>query len=145
MIHSPQAFFLLEKDTLGFKDYHAFKAHFGSSVDVCSVTWELIKQKKCYACLLLPIHLLWGLLFLKTYNKMDVLASLVRTSCNNFQEWILTILQQIQQLKQSVVRAVNVKIPSLSRFLFKQRLTSGSRFVGNNASPMAIAIIVGAW
>lgn len=44
MIFSPLSFFLLAKEELGVRnDKRAFRSHFGTTADVCSALWEMIR------------------------------------------------------------------------------------------------------
>ena len=103
MIYSPRAFFLLAKSKLSVKDDRSFKSHFGTTIDVASLVWDRIRENKLCPCSLRPFHLLWGLLFLKTYSTTEVLATTVKSSCNNVWKWVWIVLRQIQKLKRKVV------------------------------------------
>ena len=103
MIHSPRAFYLLARDELGVSTARSFRSHFGTSIDVCSIVWDYFHEMRGRPRLLRAIHLLWALLFLKTYDTTDVLASSVRTSPNNFRKWIWIVLRLIQKIKRRVV------------------------------------------
>lgn len=104
MIYTPHAFHLLAKEKLSVKNDQSFRAHFGTSADVCSILWDNIRaSRRCPRCIR-PIHLLWSLLFLKTYDTTDVLAARVNTSPNTLRKWVWIVLRLIQKLKRKVVR-----------------------------------------
>lgn len=104
MIYSPRAFFLLAKNSrLSISDDRSFKSHFGTNIDVASIVWDMMKENRRRPLSMRPIHLLWGLLFLKTYSTTDVLAASVGTSRNTLRKWIWIVLRQIQKLKRKVV------------------------------------------
>ena len=104
MIYSPRAFFLLaKKSKLGVSDDRSFKSHFGVSIDVTSLVWDDIRQSRTCPRSMQPMHLLWGLLFLKTYGTTEVMADSVGTSRNTFRKWVWIVLRQIQKLKRKVV------------------------------------------
>lgn len=73
--------------------------HFGCSPDVCTTLWELIPYQKGG----LPKHLLWALLFLKTYNAEDVLSTMVGTTRKTFRKWMWIYVIKIHKLKKKVV------------------------------------------
>lgn len=64
--------------------YRKFRSFFGVSPNVCAVTWKLIQNKPQGSE---PKHLLWCLLFLKTYNTEHVNASIAEVDEKTFREW----------------------------------------------------------
>lgn len=107
MICSPRAFLLLANDVVNcgraLSD-RAFRSHFGCSPDICSIVWQKI-DKDCTRRSqgMIPKHLLWVLLFLKGYEKEDVLACRVKTTRKTLRKWIWIILPLIAKLKRRVV------------------------------------------
>lgn len=106
MIYAPRSFFLLANQSLGgvCNDSRAFRAHFGTSIDVCSLLWDGIRADTRFYRYIQPRHLLWALLFLKTYNTEDVLSSRVGTTPKTFRKWVWKVLRLIQRMKPKVVR-----------------------------------------
>lgn len=103
MIYSPRAFFLLAQNHFGVNDDRSFRAHFGASIDVASVTWDRIRDNRTCPRAIKPIYLMWGLYFLKVYGTTEVMANKCGTSCNTFRKWVWIVLRQIQKLKRRVV------------------------------------------
>jgi hypothetical protein len=82
-----------------------FRALFGVSSDVCSHVWEYIitfqpdnvpKKTK-------PDHLLWCLLFLKTYDSETVLSTVVGVTEKTFRLWVWRLIAAISSLYDHVV------------------------------------------
>lgn len=90
---------------IGVKDDdRSFRAHFGTSVDVCLALWEWIRVHPRRPLRgMQPKHLMWTLLFLKVYDTEDVLSSRVGTTRKTFRRWIWRVLLLIQTLKRRVV------------------------------------------
>eukprot|EP00977_Amphora_coffeiformis_P007617 scaffold1684_cov214-Amphora_coffeaeformis.AAC.1 len=105
MIYSPRAFSLLAKSSLNVRiEDCSFRSHFGCSPDVCSILWQKIDERmQPRPRGMMPKHLLWALLFLKTYQKEDVLAGRAGTTQKTLRKWVWIIIDGIQKLKQSII------------------------------------------
>jgi hypothetical protein len=103
MIYSPLAIRLLAESAVGVssKNDRGFRSHFGCSSDVCSVLWQMMAVNRPNG--MRPTHLLWALLFLKTYSTEDVLAERVGTTRKTYRKWVWTVVELIQALKPRVV------------------------------------------
>ena len=122
--------------TLAIKEYNvanshrSFRAHFGTGPLVCSQIWnrmiEPVRNKVIDG--LKPIHLLWALHFLKTYDTMDVLASKARVDRKTYAKWIWTVLRLIRRYRKRIVSMMNFVCQSMSCFLTWQ--FHACRFVG---------------
>lgn len=77
----------------GYRKYITF---FGVSPNVCAVAWKLLKRKPQGSQ---PKHLLWSLLFLKTYNKEHVNASLAGADEKTFREWSWKFVKMLSDLR----------------------------------------------
>jgi hypothetical protein len=82
----------------------AFKTLFGASPAVCALTWNLF-DLAADANLHFK-HLLWGLLFLKTYGKANMLAAMVGCHRETFMKWTWHVVKKIAGLKPRVVRRI---------------------------------------
>lgn len=111
MIWSPQAFLALGGRTLsaehqrrqGWDEGLIFRSSYGVSHDVCSHVWEYMHQHRTKPEQAMPKHLLWALLFLKTYETEVFLCALVGTTTKSFRKWIWLIVEAINQLYGHVV------------------------------------------
>jgi hypothetical protein len=82
-----------------------FVQHFGAPAVVCSDVWR-------YATLpagTRPIHILWALLFLKTYLTEIILCSIVGATTKTFRKWIWPVIRAIAALSIYVVRVRHPK------------------------------------
>ena len=75
-----------------------FRAHFGVGANVCLKVWEYCENdfinKK-----ILPKHLLWGLLFLKTYATEPILATMTGVNQKTFRLWAWQVVATIAAKK----------------------------------------------
>ena len=128
---------------IGPANDRAFFAHFGCSSDVISIVWQKIHRIKPRSCK--PKHVLWALLFLKTYNSEDVLASRVGTNRKTFRKWVWTVLKLIQGLKRSTVRACFLVLISKSLFCFSNSHECICRLCGRIERNTVAETINGVW
>ncbi len=84
-----------------------FRAHFGVNARVCQKIWELC-QDNFFAKNILPKHLLWGLLFLKTYATEPILATMTSVSRKSFRLWAWQVLSIIAAKKRDVVSTMSM-------------------------------------
>jgi hypothetical protein len=85
-----------------------FRALFGVSSDVCSHVWEyIVTLNPTTMAKTKPEHLLWCLLFLKTYNSEAVLSTVVGVTEKTFRLWVWRLIAVISCL---YVRLVSIML-----------------------------------
>ena len=106
--YSPRAFFLLSQAVFGVNnDDRSFRAHTGTSPDVCSLIWNEISSNEQCSSYMRPVHLLWALHFLKAYCTEDVIAPRLGTTRKMYRKWVWKVLQLICSMIRKVVRIRN--------------------------------------
>jgi hypothetical protein len=80
-----------------------FRSTFGASSDVCSHTWEILSHYKKKPERALPKHLLWAMLFLKSYGSEACLAGLFGVAEKTYRKWIWLMLSAISSIYSKVV------------------------------------------
>ena len=83
-----------------FSNGSVFVQHFGASAAVCSDVWR-------YATLVpgtRPVHILWALLFMKTYLTETILCSIVGVTVKTFRKWIWPVIRSIAAMALYMVR-----------------------------------------
>lgn len=83
-----------------------FRSSFGIGHDVCSQVWELMTVYGTKPTKSLPKHLLWCLLFMKTYETEVFLSSLVGVAEKSFRKWVWAFIDAISQLYDRVVSTI---------------------------------------
>lgn len=68
------------------KELERYRAFFGISPSNTSLLWAKIREKKL-APRASPVHLLWGLLFLKVYSTESIIAGFLGVDEGTYQEW----------------------------------------------------------
>lgn len=86
-----------------------FRSLFGTSPEVCSILWRQVhssipKRGK-------PKHILWALLFLKTYATEDVLSTVVGVDRKTYRKWSWVFINAISHLSN-----VRIKHFSLNEY-----------------------------
>lgn len=94
--------------------YRKFKTFFGVSPNVCGVVWNIIEDKPHHSE---PKHLLWTLLFLKSYHKEHVNSTLTGVDEKTFREWVWKFVALLSQLQ-----VVSFKIQFLLSFFIRNSL-----------------------
>jgi hypothetical protein len=84
-------------------DLHFFRSAFNASPDVCSHVWEYVSYYELKPRKALPKHLLWALIFLKSYATEPFLAGLVGASEKTFRKWIWLMIETISRLYSKIV------------------------------------------
>jgi len=90
-----------------------FRQFFGCGVLVCLKLWNLLMTKNFLPSGGTIEHLLWSLMFLKTYGKQKVLCSLAGgVSVDTFWKWTWMFISAIAELENVVVsvRAIGLCI-----------------------------------
>jgi hypothetical protein len=65
-------------------DIHDWKALFGCSPLICDTIWGTLEKQALLPPMTEPVHLLWVLLFLKTYGTETVCGSFVGTMAKTY-------------------------------------------------------------
>ncbi len=83
------------------EDTTRFKAHFGTSPEVCAYIWTFLSAR-------LPngahfFHLLWGLLLMKVYATESVLCGMVKCHEKTFCKWSHNVVKGLATLKSQFV------------------------------------------
>lgn len=82
--------------------YHAF---FGASPYVCSLLWAYLASSGSLDSACVPKHLLWCLLFLKTYATEHVLAVIVGADEKTVRKWVWYLIEELGDLYDDLVGA----------------------------------------
>ena len=93
--------FLLAAREMGFVETRNFLSSFGCTVAVITTLWNLIDPSNI--CSARPKHLLWALLFLKTYAKEATLCAIAKTNRTTFKTWAWLMLRHIAALRFHIV------------------------------------------
>ena len=80
-----------------------WSANYGTSPHICQCLWKLVTEKDP-----LPrggsfYHLLWTLLFLKTYMTELVMSGMIGVDEQTYRKWLWIILPRIGNLKERIV------------------------------------------
>ena len=89
-----------DKNVITSTNHRDFRAGFGVSPVVCCLVWRHICDDESS---LLPEHLLWALLFLKSYKTETVLASIVETYKKIYRKQVFKIIESISSLSEFIV------------------------------------------
>ena len=77
-----------------------FRAFFGVGLITCVKLWEMCN----FPAKTKPKHMMWALMFLKTYDTEEVLASCANTTPKTFRKWIWPLIDGIALQKKKLVR-----------------------------------------
>jgi hypothetical protein len=120
VIYSPSSFLYLglqiakERDMIVARSNDAerrfFKSAYGSSPEVCSHTWEYLNHYNVIPEKAVPKHLLWAMIFIKSYASEGFLSALVGTTEKTYRKWIWLMLQSISHIYSKVVSKMIEKI-----------------------------------
>lgn len=75
--------------------YRKFRTFYGVSPEICALLWNQIGNKPSGSE---PKHLLWCMLFLKTYNKEHINAAIVNVDEKTFRLWTWRFVELLAQL-----------------------------------------------
>ena len=84
--------------------FRRFKAHFRISPLVLSRAWDLMDVENDGPIGGQRKHLLWALLFLKTYMTESVLAKMVGVDEKTYRKWVWMMLWRLFSIEEMVVR-----------------------------------------
>ena len=87
-----------------------YNAWFGADPIYVSIVWKMLVYIGWldYGCQIIPVHLLWALLFLKVYSTEEVNAGRVKTDEKTFREQVWFILEGIAKLDTVLVSEKSV-------------------------------------
>jgi hypothetical protein len=97
-----------------------FRSLFGVSSDVCSHVWEYAFVNATIPAKAKPEHLLWCLLFMKTYDSEAVLSTVVGVSEKTFRLWVWRLLEAISLLYDKIVSFIDDFFNSIAHHLYFQ-------------------------
>ena len=100
---TPNLFRLVAQPIMAEQNGRDFQSLFGSSPEVCALTWNLLDLAGVGAGTS-PKHLLWALMLLKTYAKESFLCSKVGVSRATYRHWAWLFIRRIAALSRNVVR-----------------------------------------
>ena len=82
-----------------------FISLFGTTPFVCARAWELISAKKRgrFRRGASPEHLLWALLFLKSYSKEAQISAMVNRHAKTVRKWIWYFIRCLSSIRDDVV------------------------------------------
>ena len=111
VVYTPAAFLILGLQIAKKKDksrthktnVRFFRSAYGSSPEVCSHTWEYLIHYKVAPEKAEPEHLLWALMFLKSYATEAFLSALVGVSEKTFRKWIWQMINSISGIYNKIV------------------------------------------
>lgn len=113
--YSPRAFWILAKENYSVNEDRTFRSLFGTSPDVCSELWEWCQSHRLRPSHgMKPIHILWALRFLKSYDTEDVFATWAHTTRKTWRKWVWITLRIIRKLKK---KKVSSSVMPLVRYL----------------------------
>ncbi len=80
-----------------------FVGHFGTKPIIVAVLWRLLKPwaRRLRGCM--PYHLLWTLLFLKSYGTERQLAAFVGADEKTYRKWMWYMLKGLSRLTRRTV------------------------------------------
>ena len=85
-------------------DLRDFRAVFGVHWNVCEKVWNLLDDHGCYQKQRKPEHLLWAMLFLKSYGSEQVNSLIVGTTAKTYRKWVWRVVEEVSALNVMVVR-----------------------------------------
>ena len=79
-----------------------FRSLFGTIPEVCAAVWNRLVFDEGSG--VRPVHLLWSLMFMKSYAKEALLCRIAGVSRSTYRKFVWLIIPRIAQLKSDVVR-----------------------------------------
>ena len=121
-----------------------WSANYGASPNTCQAIWALITGSSPLPNGASFYHLLWGLLFLKTYMIEAVVSGMVGVDEQTYRKWVWIIIPRIAALKPSVVSififyhfTTNIVLYKHSPFI---QICLQKRFIGYNGSACLLSV-----
>lgn len=82
-----------------------FMANFGTPPSIVALLWQMMASINGIDTYCKPKHLLWTLMFLKTYATFDVIACRVGADEKTVRKWVWYVVFTVADLVDDVVRA----------------------------------------
>lgn len=94
-----------ERQRFGKQLCREFLSFFGTTRQICSILWSMIQKKNNHDLPrgAAPKHLLWALLFMKTYANETILSSTLKVDAKTARKWIWWAAEEISNLGDDVV------------------------------------------
>jgi hypothetical protein len=64
-----------------------YRGLFGTSPTICSIIWRILTERNAHPIGGRPVHLLYALLFLKTYATAEIFRSITDKDEKTFRKW----------------------------------------------------------
>ena len=80
-----------------------FQSFFGCTPQVCTIAYNELVENKLVPRGGQPFHLLWALMFLKTYDPYEVLSSIARCNETTYRKWTWKFIIALYYLEDDVV------------------------------------------
>jgi len=80
-----------------------FRSLFGAAPSSCLLLWRMLQQRRVLPPLAMPKHLMWALLFLKSYGTEFCNAGRAGTTRKTYRKWVKLMLRSITALTPTVV------------------------------------------
>lgn len=74
-----------------------FRAMFGTSPYLCAIVWNRLSSQLPESAV--PVHLLWSLIFLKSYNTEEINRVMIGADEKTIRKWIWIIVNAIANLR----------------------------------------------
>ena len=111
----PPAFMELGRQIMGFPrpvrretELKRFRAHFGTTDIRCTIIWRMLRANADSVQVIgrgpRPQHLLWALLWLKTYDTESILCGKVGCDETTYRKWIWRFVEAIAIVLPSVIK-----------------------------------------
>ena len=81
----------------------SFKEHYGVSATICSITWNMLVSESSIPQNGSPKHILWCLMFLKTYSTTGCLAKTFCVDEKTVRKWIWLFIEAISTIQDDIV------------------------------------------
>ena len=85
-----------------------FRENFGTSPLICSITWSFLVLTSSVPRGGRPEHLLWALMFLKTYATTNVLSSIAKVDEKTVRLWIWRFVEAISYITDQIVSNIYI-------------------------------------
>ena len=98
------------RETSTSEEIRTFRGLFGVSWNLCETVWALLDENGKYSEYRMPKHLIWTLLFLKTYGNERVHAALVKATPKTFRKWSWRTIEELAELSTFVVSKKSITL-----------------------------------
>lgn len=80
-----------------------FRGFFGIAVKVATILWRALDETGCLPDEIKIVHMLWGLMLLKTYSTENVLCAIAGVDAKTFRKWAWAFVNSVSVLEETVV------------------------------------------